>query len=92
MAGSSSGPERRGDGLAVDASLGDHDETAQPRLAHAPWPIEVAAEALPTPCTSIRIGLPATSIKPLTRRMSCARVAAIESVDERVGIVDRREL
>src|SRR5208282_2059062 len=31
----------------------------------------------PTPCTSIRIGLPATSTKPLTRKMSCARVAAM---------------
>ena len=41
-----SGPERRGDGLAVDASLGDHDETAQPRLIHAPGPVEVATEAL----------------------------------------------
>ena len=41
-----SGAERRGDRVAVDALLRDHDEAALARLAGAPRPVEVAAEPL----------------------------------------------
>ena len=45
----------------------------------------------PTPCTSMRIGLPATSTKPLMRRMSCAPRRFAQRSISASGIARRRD-
>ena len=68
---------------AVEALAADHDEPRGPRLAGAARRgRNSAATRSPTACTTCRRSRPGTSRKPLTRRMSWARISRREPVAE----------
>ena len=83
-------PSAAATAVAVDASLGDHDETARVAARHAPGPVEVATEAPSDPLHQHPHRLAGDFDEALDPQDVVRARRRDQAIDQRVGIADGR--